>query len=239
MSSLIDVLKGKIIPFASIVFYRPNVTLDDGDGYLAEFHKIKGGKMCAGRPLRIKEFTALLKKCERFAGKQVGFSNLHGIIPPNLIYASCDIDNMKLIWYRKPEKRRLYFTESLGIPNGEMYVPGVVYYASGNGLKVYVYKGNMPKSVLYNAPFYNVYNDGRVCLGNSKVPKPKENTFTAWMEYWENLFWNSEFSHLISSTSPVKGNLATITKDCIVSCASFPVDVLIKSNVKIENLTKQ
>ena len=62
MSSLIDVLKGKIIPFASIVFYRPNVTLDDGDGYLAEFHKIKGGKMCAGRPLRIKEFTALLKK---------------------------------------------------------------------------------------------------------------------------------------------------------------------------------
>ena len=55
------------------------------------------------------------------------------------------------------------------------------------------------------------------------------------MKYWEHLFWESEFVHILGS-NPIKGDLTQITRVCIESQAPFPEDVLIESKIKLKNL---
>ena len=54
-------------------------------------------------------------------------------------------------------------------------------------------------------------DESHVCLGNAKVEKPVDNSFTTIIDYWEKMFWGSDFSHILGP-NPVKGNLAIITK---------------------------
>lgn len=232
MERINDILKSKLVPTHALIFYKPNIVMEE-NGAFVEHREIKNGKMGAAEPLEIKTLVRIMKTVEKYTKTQVNMSYPHGEIPENLLYSSSDLDCTKLVWYRKPEVRKMFFAESLGIPNGEIMVPGIVYMAKGNSLSVYAFKGSKPKGWLYMAPFFNVSDS--VCLGSAKVQKPKENTFVKWIEYWETMFWKSEFVHILG-TNPTKGNLATITKDCIINNKVFPMNELIKSKITLKSL---
>lgn len=142
----------------------------------------------------------------------------------------------KLVWYHKPEVRNMFFTKSLNIPDGQMKVPGLVYDVSDKTLRIFAFKGNKPKDILYKAPFMNTC-ETYVCLGNSKVKYPEERTFANVINYWETMFWKSEFSHILGD-NPCNGNLATITKECMASGKPFPEDMLKRANVKLSDLLR-
>lgn len=234
MSKLNDLLKSRMIPTHALIFYKSSVNVSEKGAYV-EHRNIKDGVMGAAEPLEVRTLSNIMKVVDKYVEKQVKMTSLHGRIPEGLLYASSETDNIKLVWYRKPEERMMYFSECLGIPGGVMKVPGLVYSSDGKYLSVYAFKGSRPKSVLYNAPFFNV--NGLVCLGSAKVNKPKENTYSCWIEYWETMFWKSEFVHILGA-NPIKGNLATITKDCILNKRPFPIDELVKSKFTIEKLLK-
>ena len=235
MSKFNDLLKSRLEPTDAILFYKPTVKVGDKEGAFVEHRTIEGGKMGAGKPLEIDTLAKMMKTVSKYVSKNTALVTLHGVIPPNLLYTNTDIDSHKLVWYRKPEKRMLYFNEKLGIQNGEMWVPGLVYVAEHRRLSVYAFKGSAPKDVLYKAPFFNVYDGGNVCLGNAKVQKPKVHTFRDWMEYWEKMFWLSEFAAIIGS-NPIKMNLALLTKECIETGKPFPTSQLVKSSVTLESI---
>lgn len=234
MSTLQDLMKAKIRPTDVLVFYKPSVSLG-GDGNYVEHRKVKNGKMEAGHPLTIEDFSKLVGTVSKYAKKETGRTALHGIIPPNLLFASSDLTSKRLVWWRPPEKRKLYFAKGTGIPNGEMWVPGLVYCAAGGSLSLYAFKGRKPRGVLYNAPFYNVNNS--VCLGSAKVRKPKDDTYEEWISYWEQMFWQSEFTHILGG-NPVKGNLAVLTKRCIKEGCQFPSEVLVRSKMTLGSILK-
>lgn len=218
-------------PFAAIVAYKSNVD----ESYYMEYRKIHDGCMGAGVPLREKDLARLLKNV-RDTTEQLPLG-LHGALPGNVLYCSTDVDHVRLVWYRPKEKRSVFFVDGLGIPNGELRVPGLVYSVNGGTLSVFAYKGAKPKSVLYRAPFMNVYGDCHICLGNAKVRKPEDNTFVKTMDYWEQMFWRSEFSHILDA-NPIDGNLAVITKDCIINGKPFPESVMLKVDRKLNDLLK-
>lgn len=230
MSNLSNVLNDRLIATDALLFYKSSLT---DKGQYVEHRKIKDGAMCAGHPLDVNTIAKLLKTVDRYAHENTSMVSLHGEIPENLLYASTTIDTYKLVWYRKPEKRMFYFSNSLGIPNGEVLVPGLVYMTEGRGLHLYAYKGSKPKKLLYRAPFFNT--DGSVCLGSGKLTKPKDQTYSNWMTYWEEMFWKTEFSHLMGS-NPVKGNLALIMKDCIQNHKPFPLASLIRVKTNLQSL---
>jgi PRTRC genetic system protein B len=234
MSTLKDLMKAKIRPTDVLVFYKPDVNLH-GDGEYVEHRKVRNGKMEAGHPLTIEDFTKLVATVSKYAKKDSGRTALHGVIPPTLLFASSDLTSKRLVWWRPPEKRMAYFTKDTGIPNGELWVPGLVYVASSSGLNMFAFKGKKPRSILYRAPFFNV--NGSVCLGSAKVRKPKDDTYEAWIDYWEQMFWKSEFSH-IWGENPINGNLAVITKQCIKEGKPFPAEVLIRSKTILGSLLK-
>lgn len=228
---LIDVLKEKMVPTDALIFYSCD------SGKYVEHRRIANGRMCAGQPLDARQFADMISIAEKYASGQQDMGFIHGAIPMNMLYADPSIDHMRLVWYRKPEERKMYFSDGLAIPEGTMKVPGMIYSVRGNDLYVYCFKGARPNGVLYRAPFFNIYSEGRVCLGNSKTEKPKMNTFEEWMLYWEKMFWQSEFADLISD-NPIEGNLATVTKNCIRKGRPFPVELMKRHEKKLNDLLR-
>lgn len=230
-NKITETLRVEMRPFASIIAYDTEI----GVCYL-EARKIdENGKMGAGKPLT-DAFLAKIVKVLVTNTKEIDTS-IHGMIPPNVLYCDTRIDNEKLVWYRQREKRFLYFSESAEMPNGMVEIPPMVYCAErGKGLSVHCFKGSKPKNKLYRAPFYNT-SDKYVCLGSAKKAYPNEHTFENIMQYWEDLYWKSEFVHLLDG-NPVNGNLSTILKDCISNGLPFPEDRLVESKYKLKDLLK-
>lgn len=200
----------------------------DTDIYYLERRNIDvDGNMEAGIPLT-EECLADIVKGLSSSEKDI----VQGALPTGLLYADCRTGSNKYVWYRKEEKRMHYFNEQLGIANGDMWVPGLVYCVNGESLAVYAYRGKLSeRSKLFRAPFFNV-SSSSVCLGSAKVEKPEEMTYEHVLAYWEQLFWQSEFTHLLGG-NPVKGNLSIITKHGIESGCRFPKEELLP----IDNLT--
>ncbi len=223
MSKITDILQQVYEPFCAIVAYKAGKVNSTEEMFYLEQHNIlKDGSMGAGKPLKKKTLIELVTALSK-GNKQID-SSIYGVIPENVLYCDTRIGRETLVWYHKPEERYLYFREDLEIPNGAMMVPGLVYIVKGKQLSVYAYKGSKPKKQLFAAPFMNT-TETYVCLGNSKVQFPEERTFANIMEYWETMFWKSEFSHIFGD-NPCLGNLSTITKECITQNKPFPQEML-------------
>ncbi len=220
--------------------YKPKMAIvvyectDQQEGPYLERRDIRNGKMGAGVPLTKKCLTDIMSAIA-LDDNNVDYG-LHGIMPENLIYADCTPGKTKLVWYNPPRERQVFFTPTLGIEDGKMYVPGLLYIATEGTLKMYAFKGNKPKSKLYRAPFMNV-GENSVCLGNAKVQKPTDTTFSNVIAYWEEMFWRSEFSHILGD-NPVMCNLSTLTKDLITSGAKFPNEVLTPVKFKLKDFLR-
>ena len=226
MGQINDLFTQRLTPKMAIIVYNSN----DNHYYLEE-REIREGRMCAGIPLTEKKIADIIDTLAKYDGVEL----VHGRIPECLLYADSRAGHEKYVWYRKPEKHRLYFSKNLGIEDGEMWVPGLVWVLKNGKLSMYAYKGRKPGK-LYCAPFFNVYPD-YVCLGSAKAEAPKEMTYEAIIAYYEELFWNSAFSHL-GGGNPVKGNLSMITKNCIKTGCRFPEEELVPVKVKLEDLLK-
>lgn len=227
MGQINDLLTNSLKPKMAIIAYE-----DSHRNYYLERRNIVNGKMQAGVPLSEECISGIV---DTMYEKRKDAS-VHGAIPANMLYADSRKGHEKYVWYRSPEKRMMYFHEALDIPNGEMYVPGILYVVHKGALAVYAFKGMKPGK-LYRAPFFNV-DSTHVCLGSAKVAKPTDKTFESIILYWEKMFWGSEFVHLLGG-NPVKGNLATLTKRCIQSGCKFPETELISSLEKLETILKE
>lgn len=234
MNKITKDLTACVKPELAVIVYRYKG--DDGDSsyYLERRDIDDSGKMGAGIPLT--------EDC--ISGMVRSFSStdrlvVHGDIPINMLYADCRHGREKYVWYRKPEKRNIFFTEDLEIPSGLVSVPGLVYKVENKDLYVfsYVAKRLTSKTRLYRAPFFNVYDSGKICLGNAKIRKPQECTYSGIMEYWEDMFWKSEFSHLLGP-NPVCSNLSSLYKKLINTDKAFPVEELVKEKMKVGGLLK-
>lgn len=217
-------------PFIAIIGYKSDVI---GQYYIGK-RNIRNGKMGAESPLSAKCIGQLVSAVS--ADNDELDYGIRGIIPSNVLYCSVSIGKTNLIWYRPPEKRVLHFTSATGIEDGEMWVPGLLYIAQNDTLRVLAFKGTKPRNILYLAPFMNV-DESHVCMGTAHVDKPKDNSFANIIDYWERMFWGSDFAHILGR-NPVKGNLATLTKTLIANGEKFPSDQLIRIKTTLKDILK-
>lgn len=211
MNELTKELQQLLVPQAALIAYKKESSpySSKGQEYYLELHPIgKNGKLKAAIPVS-HEFMNLLT--ENYA---INMSCIpYGKIPSNLLWSNSRKGHEKYVWYNPPGRRRMFFRESLNIANGEFNLPGIIYVAERNKLDVYAFKGEKPNETdrLYLAPYFNVTGSS-VCLGNSSLSVPQNPTFDEWLEYWEKLFWMSEFSHLGGGVNPTKSNLVIVTE---------------------------
>lgn len=214
MNELTRALTENLIPRLAVIVYRA-----DTNGYYLESHDInEKGQLMAGKPL---EQSSIQEIVDVFFDERMNKVNIGGLIPANMLYYQHNPGgNYDMVWYRPAEKRVLHHAVQLKIATAPAWVPAMIYRVHRNDLYVYALKtDNRPteKTRLCYAPFFNVADDGDVCLGNAKIKKPKEKTYENMMKYWEDLFWLSEFSHVNGKEKVRSKNLAAVWRSLITS----------------------
>ncbi|OIV40962.1 PRTRC system protein B [Flavobacterium johnsoniae] len=224
-------------PKSALVFYESKGL--DKEVYVEHFDMDKNGTPINAHPLTEREAGALAKALTTDKQKQTAFLNSCGILPTTILHINPSRDKGAVIWYTKSQKRPLYFIEGLGIPCGHGYVPPMVWQATKNSLRVFALLSNSrptEKTSLYYAPFFNIYEDGRVCMGSVSIDIKNSASMEQFTRAWEDYFFNSYFSHLIGENSPVKGNCVSLWKDLTATGRAFPTTVLKKNNKTLNNL---
>lgn len=224
-------------PKSALVFYETKGATTDV--YVEHFDMDKNGNPINAHPLTVKEAKVLARALQTEKDKDNAFLKSNGILPTNILYINPNTDKGAVLWYTKAQRRQLYFVSGLDIPNGMAYVPPMIWYANKNSLSVFALASERrptEKTPLYFTPFFNSYEDGKVCMGSVNINITNSASVEEFTKAWEDYFFNSYFSHLLGSNSPIKGNCVTLWKDLIQTGKPFPKEVLKKNNKTLKNL---
>lgn len=230
MNRLTEEINEQVFPRAALIAYAK----EHSDSYFLELRTIDGtGRMGAGMPVTYEFMNSLSSDySEEYNAVP------HGRIPSNLLYCDIRRGHDKYVWYNPPRRRMMYFSRSLNIENAEYNLPGVVYSVKNDKMTIYAYKGDTApreRTELFAAPFFNIY-DTRVCLGSARSDKPSNPKYADMLEYWEKMFWGSEFTHLGDGGNPTRSNLTLVTKaakDSAFDCGELkPLKITFKDLLK-------
>ena len=223
-------------PVKAFVVYQKNSA--EKSIYVEAYDMDKNGCPINAHPLSLKESTQLASALDTSEELTRKFLKPSGLLPKNVLHLNPDHDGYA-IWYTYAQKVSLFFVESLAIPNAEAFVPPLLWKASKNTLYIYAMVADKiinEQTALYHAPFFNLYNDGRVCMGTVKVDIKADCHLQDFMQSWEQYFFKSYFSHLIGNTSPVKGNIIQLWQKLVGSGKPFPIKSLIKNGLTLKKL---
>ena len=152
----------------------------------------------------------------------------------------------RLLWWCPPMQRSLFFRRSAQHPGsfearGRCGCPGLVFLAADRQLFVYAFKGAATPTRdtrLYQAPFFNVWTSGQVCVGNAALPQMDVDDPAA----WERMFFQSHFTHpnftepdrLTVGIAPAQFWQTRLAQPD----APFPEPVLFELGLRVEALTQ-
>lgn len=217
------------IPTSALLFYGG----DEGT-YVEHFDIDHNGRPINAHPLTVGEAERLatsLRVADRYATLTTG------IMGANIL--SVDALACRVAWYTKASPRQLYFAHGLDIPSGTANVPALLWVADRRELRIYALANDRrptERSVLYCAPFFNIYHDGRVCMGTVSINIPTGASLSDFTDTWERYFFQSYFSHLMGGYNPVIGNCAGIWSALIGSREKFPRKALRRCAMDIKKL---
>lgn len=223
-------------PKSALVFYETKGT--NTDMYVEHFDMDKNGNPINAHPLTVKEANVLAKSLQTDEEIKKAFLKPKGILPTNILHINPS-EKGTVLWYTKAQQRQLYFVKGLGIPNGKAQVPPMLWFANKNSLSVFALASDRrptEKTPLHYAPFFNVYENGNVCMGTVTIDIQNSASVEEFIQAWESYFSNSYFSHLLGNYNPIKGNCVTIWKDLIGTDNPFPKEVLKPNNKTLKNL---
>jgi len=164
------------------------------------------------------------------------------LIPENVL--SYDTDH--LVWYTLPTKRQLWFkSEQLGGKvTANVEIPGLVFYVYQNAWYVFAHKLKKRPSAdtpLFVSPFLNVWEQGKICTGNIKLPKIKGPEST--LEF-EDAFFRSYFTHINIHGKDMlvkyEGGPYKLWKQLITGeITKFPMKALVSNNQTVGAIFNQ
>lgn len=224
-------------PKCALVLYESKGLI--ADAYVEHFEMDVDGNPINAHPLTIGEADRLAKALLVGQEKESAFLRPKCLLPNNILSLDVSTENGTVIWYTKAQLRELFFVQSLGIPNGRAYVPPMVWKASKHSLSVFAITGNRrptPRTKLYHAPFFNVYTDGKVCLGSIKIDIKNSASVDEFIKAWEHYFFHSYFSHVVAAGRHMKGNCVALWKKLIADGTAFPVEVLEPNRLTINSI---
>ncbi len=155
----------------------------------------------------------------------------------------------RIIWWTAPTKRAMFFSKSSYNErtfdgSASCPVPGLVWMARPNdGLYVFAFKGaHRPTQAteLYQAPLFNVWGRGKVCVGSATLPSEDG---AANPDAWEAVLFGSRFTHpnfseedrLVKGVAPTTFWKQMVTKPA----KTFPENRLVKVPLQVGQLLER
>ena len=224
-------------PTNALVFYQNDER--NIETYVEHFDMDKNGNPINAHPLTVREANILAKSLRSEKDKDKAFLKPNGILPTNILHLNPSAEKGTVIWYTKAQQRKLFFVDGLKISNGNAFVPPMLWKASKNSLSVYALASDRrpnDKTKLHYAPFFNIYEDGKVCMGTVSIDIKKSASVEEFVHAWGHYFFNSYFSHLMGKHNPVNGDCVKLWKDLIDIDKRFPKEVLKANGKTLKNL---
>lgn len=241
MSNVKDITKefGMLYyPISALVFYQGKEK-DATKTYVEHFDMDSKGNPINAHPLSVEEAKALAESLHTEEEIDRAFLKSEGILPINILHINASSGTV--LWYTKEQQRQLYFVNGLDISNGKAQVPPMVWLADKNSLAVFALTTDRrpnEKTLLHYAPFFNIYENGKVCMGSVTIDIKNSASVEEFTQAWETYFFNSYFSHLLGGYNPIKGNCVSLWKDLINTQNPFPKEVLKKTNRTLKHLLR-
>lgn len=225
-------------PKSALIFYQ--TLTGNSDCYVESFDMDRNGSLINAHPLTVREAQQLAKSLRIESDDKKPFLKSTGIISTHILKVD-PTHNGRVIWYTKAQYRDLYFVENLGIPNGKVHIPTLLWVADRNRISVFALKTDRrptEKIKLFHAPFFNVHSNGSVCMGTVDINIKKTSSLEAFTNLWQEYFFNSYFSHLMQSHNPIKGNLVSLWKNLMENNENFPKNSLKETGLTLKNILK-
>ena len=153
----------------------------------------------------------------------------------------------RMIWWSAPTQRPLFFKKSDAMTStftasAVCPVPGLVWMLKNTSLYVFAVAGNErpgKETALFQAPFFNVWATGEVCVGSATPPSRAAQQDPA---AWEGMFFGSNFTQpnindrnrLVKAASPVAFWKKLVNAKQAVE--KFPDKALVSLPLKVEDL---
>lgn len=237
MNALNEQLQDTYMPVSALVLYKSNLNRRP-EYYIESFDFDVEGRPVNAHPLTLNESASLLKALSCGKDKERKYLSQSSLLSTKVLYVAAQHREM-VIWFTPAQARPLYFVDRLGLENGTANVPAMLWMVKGKKLSVFALKSNRrPKEEtrLYRAPFFNIYSDHTVCLGNVDRMIHESASLEAFMIAWERFFFHSYFSHLLNGQSPVKGNCVNLWRRLVNSDSPFPKEELKDSGLTLKKL---
>ncbi len=185
----------------------------------------------AGRPLTFEEAERIFKNINK--GES---SNKPYLLPRNILmwHKDSNVKGYRCIFYKKAKVRPFYHVDL----EKTLYVPWptLIFFVTQSEISVYAVKNkkNRPEksTKLYHAPFFNTYNNGRVCMGNFRIKR--HDTPEEAILYWSYFMFNTKFTGELGDIYNNK-NLLNFWKN-LDGKEKFPNDILEPTNKKLKDL---
>lgn len=205
--------------------------------YIESYDLDVQGRPFNAHPLSLMEAGRLCKALQTTEKKRSAFLAPKGLIPKNLLHLRTDSKPFAL-WHTPRQSVQLYFKKDLGIKSGIAEVPALIWKAGKNGLMLFAVSDDdiTENTPLFHAPFFNIYEDGRVCMGNVSIDIHKDYGLEELMSKWQEAFFNSYFSHMIQGHNPVRGNIVQLWKSMTEKHKPFPHEKLIPTHKTVQHL---
>jgi len=238
MNSITDTFGTLFLPVKAFVVYEKEKDGKEKDIYVEGYDMDKDGYPINAHPLSLKESKRLAKALDTSQEAKRGFLKSSGLLPKNIMYLNPTGEGYA-VWHTPARTVPLLFKKGLGIPDGKAAIPALLWKAGKQHLYIYALKNDAAldeDTPLYHAPFFNIYEDGQVCMGTVHTQIHPDCLLEEFMELWERYFFNSYFSHLINEHSPVKSNIVQLWQSLISKKKKFPLRTLLKSGSSIKNI---
>lgn len=196
------------------------------------------GKVLAGTPLSKTTLAQMIKLSESEKEEIAQDSSLYseGWIENRILSITWTDIKKEVMWIEPMQKRRLSFKDTLGLKDGDMFVPPTIFHVINERLYVYCTKTSdvEPNTQIYDAPYFNTKES--VCIGSgfSGIHFNNKSDISEVMHNYSQMFWVSRFSE-------VHGNkyqkiIIDLYKELLGTEKPFPIDKLIPSGKKLVDI---
>lgn len=236
MNNITAKLNERYYPEKSIIIYRSNQKRDSH--YIESFDFDASGKMINAHPLTENEMVKLGKTLLTVRNRENQCFVPNDVLNTNILYIHPG-ENGYSIWHTPASHQKLLFTEDLGLPSGNYPIPSLLWKAGINALEIYALKTDerpIIKTPLFHAPYFNIYENGNVCMGTVEIDHDPQEGLEGFIRKWEQYFFKSRFSHLLADRSPVKNNIIQCYQSLYQSKNKFPITELIPHKKTLKDL---
>lgn len=216
-------------PTSAVIFYQTAQNYN-ADCYTEFLTFDKNGTPLACQPLSLENAQELAQLLSLKNEKKNTFLQPKGLLPANVLHFDLR-ENGQVIWHTKAQQRTLFFEKSTGLENIKIGIPPLVWKADKKRLFLYALAQNRKPNLntpLHYAPFFNIYENGNVCMGSVKINLPQNIHLEEFIHRWETYFFESYFSHPLGNYPLINGktDIKSLWKELSKTQKPFPTELL-------------